>query len=293
MKHRPCRSTSSWVRAEITASCSDAVSPSALVTDEAHVAAPLQSGDPDHVELVEVRGEDRQELRPFQQRLVRVLGQRQHPCVEVQPAQLAVGEPVGGQIVDRPWGDVARTTGGVGVGRRSRDNDVERLHDGRGDVREKSVFHRALVAAKADALPAGTAVRILGPHGSDVVLLVVRGEQVGGAQCWIGGSHNRHCGGLPCPRVKPGAACGGRAGMPFRQRRRPKPYRRRGATRIGARDRPPGVDVGDLGVADGARSVLLVPGRRPCRRAIGLSWRVAAHGGVITAGQSAGPIADA
>ena len=31
--------------------------------------AALQPGDPDHVELVEVRGEDRQELRPLQQRL--------------------------------------------------------------------------------------------------------------------------------------------------------------------------------------------------------------------------------
>ena len=36
---------------------------------EAHVAAPLQPGDPHHVELVEVGGEDGQELRPLQQSL--------------------------------------------------------------------------------------------------------------------------------------------------------------------------------------------------------------------------------
>jgi hypothetical protein len=33
-----------------------------------HLVAPLQAGDANHVELVEIRGEDRQELRPLQQR---------------------------------------------------------------------------------------------------------------------------------------------------------------------------------------------------------------------------------
>ena len=64
---------------------------------QAHVPAPHQTGHPDHVELVQVRREDRQELGPLEQRLFTVLGQRQHPLVEVEPAQLPVGEPVFGQ----------------------------------------------------------------------------------------------------------------------------------------------------------------------------------------------------
>ena len=49
-------------------SVSRAVSPSAERIAEAHVQPPLQAGDPDHVELVEVAGEDREELHPLQQR---------------------------------------------------------------------------------------------------------------------------------------------------------------------------------------------------------------------------------
>ena len=60
---------------------------------------PLQAGHPHHEELVEVGGEDRQEPDPFEQRQVRVLGQLEHPGVEVQPGQLAVEEPVGGQVL--------------------------------------------------------------------------------------------------------------------------------------------------------------------------------------------------
>ena len=59
------------------------------------VDAPLQAGHPDHEELVEVGGEDRQELGPLQQGQGRVLGQLEHPLVERQPGQLAVGEAVG------------------------------------------------------------------------------------------------------------------------------------------------------------------------------------------------------
>ena len=54
----------------------------------------LEAGDADHEELVEVAGEDRQEPGPLQQRQPRVLGQLEHPLVEVQPGQLAVEEPV-------------------------------------------------------------------------------------------------------------------------------------------------------------------------------------------------------
>ena len=54
----------------------------------------LEAGDPDHEELVEVAGEDRQEPRPLEQRQVVVLGQLEHPLVEAQPGQLAVEEAV-------------------------------------------------------------------------------------------------------------------------------------------------------------------------------------------------------
>ena len=64
---------------------------------QAHLVAALEPGDPHHVELVEVRGEDRQELGPLEQRQRRVRGQRQHPGVEVEPAQFAVEVAVLGQ----------------------------------------------------------------------------------------------------------------------------------------------------------------------------------------------------
>ena len=66
---------------------------------QAHVGPPVQAGDPHHVELVEVAGEDGEELHPLQQRLVLVLAEREDPRVERQPGQLPVTEPVGGQIV--------------------------------------------------------------------------------------------------------------------------------------------------------------------------------------------------
>ncbi|BCB87532.1 hypothetical protein Psuf_048450 [Phytohabitans suffuscus] len=68
---------------------------------QAGLEAALQPGDPDHVELVEVAREDRQELGPLQQRRVRVFGEGEHPGVEVQPGQFPVEEPVLGQRVGR------------------------------------------------------------------------------------------------------------------------------------------------------------------------------------------------
>ncbi len=57
----------------------------------------LEAGDADHVELVEVAREDRQELDALQERERLVLGQFEHPGVEVQPGQLAVEEAIGRQ----------------------------------------------------------------------------------------------------------------------------------------------------------------------------------------------------
>ena len=94
---------------------------------QAGLVAALQPGDADHVELVEVAREDRQELGPLQQRLAGVLGQREHAGVEVEPRQLAVEVAVVGQA-GVTWVTVrggrrrrARrrpgTTGAVGVDR--------------------------------------------------------------------------------------------------------------------------------------------------------------------------------
>ena len=50
----------------------------------------LEPGDAHLEELVEVRGEDGQELGALEQRPGRVLGEREHAGVEVEPRQLAV-----------------------------------------------------------------------------------------------------------------------------------------------------------------------------------------------------------
>jgi hypothetical protein len=59
------------------------------------VHAPLQGGNPDHEELVQVRAEDGQELHPLEQRHGGVLRLFEHAPVEVQPRQLAIQKRVG------------------------------------------------------------------------------------------------------------------------------------------------------------------------------------------------------
>ena len=66
---------------------------------DAGLDPPLQAGDPHHEELVEVAGEDGEEPGPLEQRQVGVLGELEHPAVEPQPRELAVEEPVVGQVV--------------------------------------------------------------------------------------------------------------------------------------------------------------------------------------------------
>ena len=51
-----------------------------------------QAGDANHVELVEVGGEDRQELDSFEQGVARVLGLVEDAAVELEPAQFAIDE---------------------------------------------------------------------------------------------------------------------------------------------------------------------------------------------------------
>ena len=69
---------------------------------QAHLVATLQTRDAHHIELVEVRREDRQEFRPLQQRQGRVGGKSEHPRIEFEPAQLAVEVTILRQsVVDR------------------------------------------------------------------------------------------------------------------------------------------------------------------------------------------------
>ena len=57
---------------------------------EAGDDATLQTRDPHHEELVEVRREDREEVRPFQHRDAGILGELEHALVEREPAELTV-----------------------------------------------------------------------------------------------------------------------------------------------------------------------------------------------------------
>lgn len=89
---------------------------------QAGLGATLEAGDAHHVELVEIRSEDGEELGAFEQRQRRVLGQREHPRVEVEPAQFAVevavrGQTVGDGLQRRGGGRGARRRGRTGSGR--------------------------------------------------------------------------------------------------------------------------------------------------------------------------------
>ena len=81
----------------------------------------LESGDPDHLELVEVVRRDRQETQTFQEWMAAVAGLFQHPGVERQPAQLAIDVSLAGRA--SLW---RRPPAGV-IGDRTFRNRVEML----------------------------------------------------------------------------------------------------------------------------------------------------------------------
>ena len=96
-QHAYCWATSCSVRRAMRCNCASGFEAVGRRVLRQHVAERLlaQPGHADHEELVQVRREDRQELHPLQQRIVRVLGLFQHARVELQPAQLAVDEVLG------------------------------------------------------------------------------------------------------------------------------------------------------------------------------------------------------
>ena len=81
-----------------------AVGPGADADARLHLL--LQAADAHHEEFIEIRGENGQELDPFQQRHRRILGLLQDPAIELQPAQLAVD--VKPRIVQRGQGSLFR-----------------------------------------------------------------------------------------------------------------------------------------------------------------------------------------
>ncbi len=58
--------------------------------DDAGGHLPLEPGDPDLEELVEIAAEDAEELEPLEQRRAGVERLVQHPAVELQPGELPV-----------------------------------------------------------------------------------------------------------------------------------------------------------------------------------------------------------
>ena len=71
----------------------------------------LEAGHPDLEELVETLGEDGQELHPLEQRLALVVGQVEESVGELEPGQLAVGEPLRGLRQRHPVGHRGRASG--------------------------------------------------------------------------------------------------------------------------------------------------------------------------------------
>ena len=94
---------------------------------DAGVELLLEARDADLEVLVEVLGEDGEELGPLEQRLLRVLREREHPRVEVEPRELSVQEP---QRIPRRIGlNRCRRTGSAGAVYPSATNPSYRWRD--------------------------------------------------------------------------------------------------------------------------------------------------------------------
>ncbi|CAM5359583.1 hypothetical protein SBADM41S_04541 [Streptomyces badius] len=103
-KQAACRAMSSRERVQIRSRTSRGWRPEAERVATPVAMRRLRPADPDHEELVEVRGEDGEEVGPLQDGRGRVLGQLQDPFVEREPAAFAVQETPLGQLVAVPVG---------------------------------------------------------------------------------------------------------------------------------------------------------------------------------------------
>ena len=63
----------------------------------------LEAGHANHEELVEVAGEDGEELGPLERGQGVVLGELEHALIEIEPGELAVQETVGREVAALHW----------------------------------------------------------------------------------------------------------------------------------------------------------------------------------------------
>ena len=102
--------------------------PSAMSPPVPPLMAPLATDtDPRHPhleELVDVPAEDREELRPFEEREVGILGEREHAGVEVEPRQLSVEVTGRLRVRDVRPGHELHGSGGLGLGHRGQEPPV-------------------------------------------------------------------------------------------------------------------------------------------------------------------------
>ena len=210
----------------------------------------FRPGHPDHVELVEVAGEDREEPRPLQQRDVGVLGQLEHALVERQPRDLAVGEAVLGQVVGLlvpELGRGAQVLDDVAVVRRARGRA-----DGQRGGRDAGRARRPPVRPSAPPSPCACRAAVRGRVGRAVEGAVDHhGRRVAGASA--PSTMRAPSAFLPCLRALPVVAVAACAGGLLL-----------GAPAGGGR--PGGGGRGASG-SHGAMLSDLAGGVRPCRRA--------------------------
>ena len=108
-----CRASSGLMRSVNTAACllasspdlvsvflssSPGVWPDGMIEREPRGHPAHQPGDPDHEELVQVRGEDGEEPHPLEQGRLVVFRELEDALVEQDPALLAVQVAVGGEV---------------------------------------------------------------------------------------------------------------------------------------------------------------------------------------------------
>ena len=70
-------------------------------SDDARLKLAFESGDADHIELVEIVRRDRQKAQTLEQRIAAIVGLGEDTLIEGKPRQLAVDEPVGRTFAHR------------------------------------------------------------------------------------------------------------------------------------------------------------------------------------------------
>lgn len=101
--------------------------------------AAFEAGDTNHVELVEIGREDRQELRSFEKRDRLVLGEGEYARIEIEPAQFAVEVSVGREPIRTQARCSAAAGGAAGVAVPRTDRETARAGTASSDSTFESV----------------------------------------------------------------------------------------------------------------------------------------------------------